>query len=114
MKPQANDNLPSLDILLAKLHSITHMWYQFGLTVGISQNVLDSYSELPPDKCLVEVLTCWLINHHSKPTWQDVTKALNEMQIFHLHVAESTSESDEHQTGIIILLYTSMYIATIS
>ena len=82
--PQGNTNLLNLDNLLAKLHSITHLWYQFGLAVGISQNILDGYSEMPPDKCLAEVLNYWLTNRHNKPTWQDVTKALNEMQLFHL------------------------------
>ena len=95
MKLQVNDSLPNLDHLLAKLRSITHMWYQFGLAVGISQNVLDSYSEFPPDKRLAEVLNYWLTNHDSQLTWQDVTKTLNEMQFFHSYAAESTS--DEYQ-----------------
>ena len=78
------DDLPNIDNLFPKLHSITHLWHQFGLIVGISQNVLDSYLELPPDKRLVEVLNYWLTNHHSQPTWQDVMQALNEMNLSHL------------------------------
>ena len=76
-----NGDLPNLDSLLIKLRSVTSLWYQFGLAVGIAKHVLDSYSELPPDKCLVKVLNYWLTNHHSKPTWQDVTNALNEMNL---------------------------------
>ena len=110
MKQQASTSLPNLGNLLAKLHSITHLWYQFGLAVGISQNVLDSYVELPHDKCLIEVLNYWLTNHHSKPTWQDVTRALNEMQLFHL--AESTP--NEHQTGIILIYYNNVVIISIN
>ena len=77
------------------------MWYQFGLAIGISQNVLDSYLEFSPDKCLVEVLNYWLTNHHSQLTWQDVTEALNEMQLI-FHSARSTS--DEYQTGITVYM----------
>ena len=80
-------NLLTLNSLSVKLHSISPLWYQFGLAVGISQNILNSYTDLPPDKCLVNVLSYWLTNHHSKPTWQDVVQALNEMK--HLNFAES-------------------------
>ena len=77
-----SENLLTLDSLSIKLHSISPLWYQFGLAVGISQNVLNSYTDLPPKKCLENVLNYWLTNHHSKPTWQDVMQALNEMKHF--------------------------------
>ena len=80
------------------------MWYQFGLAVGIAQNVLDSYLEFPPDKCLVEVLNYWLTNHDSQLTWQDVTEALNEMQLYH----SVGSTSDEIKTGIRPTVYISL------
>ena len=49
-------------------------WYEFGLAVGISQEILENCLSYPPEVCVVEILDNWLTT--SKPTWKDVAMGL--------------------------------------
>ena len=70
------DGCLNLDTLLIQVRSqLTPKWYEFGLAVGISKEILDKYLGHPPEECVVEVLDNWL--RTSKPTWKDVAKALH-------------------------------------
>ena len=90
----------NLDNLLIQLRShMTPMWKEFGLVVGIPEEVLDRYSSYPPEECLVEVLDYWLRMCHTvgnKLTWRDVAKILKEIGLYQL--AESIL--NVYQTGI--------------
>ena len=95
----------NLDSLLIQLRShMTPMWKEFGLVIGIAEEVLDSYSSYPPEECLVEVLDYWLRKYHTaenKLTWKDVAKAVNEIGLHQL--AESIL--NVYQTGMTIPLH---------
>ena len=91
----------NLDSLLIQLRShVTPMWKEFGLVVGIAEEVLDRYSSYPPEECLVEVLDFWLRKYHvtaeNKLTWRDVAKAVKEIGLHQL--AESIL--NVYQTGM--------------
>ena len=92
----------NLDNLLIQLRShITPMWKEFGLVIGISEEVLDRYSSYPPEECLVEVLDYWLRKYHAaenKLTWRDIAKAVKEIGLYQL--AESIL--NVYQTGMMI------------
>ena len=50
-----------LDNLLIHLRvPLTPKWKEFGLYVGIEEDVLNMYSSHPPEECIVEVLDYWL------------------------------------------------------
>lgn len=93
------DSLLDLDSLLVQLRPVvTPKWYEFGVAVGIPREILDKYSCYPPDKCIVEVLDFWLISGKEsgdkKPTWRDVAKALEELELYKL--AESVLKNQQH------------------
>ena len=87
----SNDSL-DLDTLLIQLRSeVTHKWREFGLAVGLAEDLLDKYSKYPPEECIVEVLDVWLRSYDSntgsmtrKPTWKDVAKALRDIELHQL------------------------------
>ena len=54
------------------------------MVIGINKEILEKYSSYPSEECIVEVLDYWLRNHHSKPTWRDVAKALKEIELHQL------------------------------
>ena len=89
-----------LDMLLIQLRpQVSPKWYQFGLAVGISKEVMDKYSDHPDEECLVEVLDCWLRNHGNKPTWKEVADALREIDLHQL--ADDIMKS--YDTGLLII-----------
>ena len=73
-----DSNIP-LQVLLriGSRREVAVRWYEFGLAVGISTDILDGYSSFPPNKAINEVLSCWLKNY--KPTWKEVSETLNEV-----------------------------------
>ena len=80
------------------------MWKEFGLVIGIAEEVLDGYSSYPPEECLVEVLDYWLRKHHTaenKLTWRDVVKVVKEIGLHQL--AENIL--NVYQTGMTIPLH---------
>ena len=72
-------DLDSLLILLKD--DLTPKWYDFGLAVGVPQELMDSYSGYPPDQCLTEVLDYWLRHHASQVTWTEVAHALKAVEL---------------------------------
>ena len=82
----------NLDAVLIQLRSeVTHKWREFGLAVGLAEDLLDKYSKYPPEECIVEVLDVWLRSYDSntdsktrKPTWKDVAKALRDIELHQL------------------------------
>ena len=89
----SNDSL-NLDTLLIQLRSeVSLKWREFGLAVGLAEDLLDKYSTYPPEECIVEVLDVWLRNYNCgntdasmirKPTWRDVARALREIELHQL------------------------------
>ena len=72
-----------LNNLLHQIGSeISPKWYQFGIAVGISEEMLDECSNHTPEEAIVEVLDYWIRNH--KPSWKDVAEVLNEIGLHEL------------------------------
>ena len=72
-------DLHSLLILLKE--ELAPKWYDFGLIVGVPQDLMDSYSGYPPDQCLTEVLDYWLRHHTGKVKWIEVADALKAVEL---------------------------------
>ena len=80
----ADDSL-TLDSLLIQLRpQVTPIWYQFGVALGIPEEVLNNCVGYPDEECIVEVLDHWLRNHKGKPTWRDVARALKDVELYQL------------------------------
>lgn len=81
------DESLSLDCLVIQVGSqIIPKWYQFGLAVGIARETLDEFSSYPPEECAVKILDYWFKNSFNKPTWKDVAKALNDVDLHQVAV----------------------------
>ena len=66
----------NLDNLLIQLRPhITSKWYEFGVAIGVTKEVLDKCSGYPPEECIVEVLDYWL--RTTRRTWKDVAEGLH-------------------------------------
>ena len=76
--PDASLNLDSLLIQLRI--QVTPKWYQFGVAIGVPEDLLQQYSA---DESLIEILDYWLKNHHN-PTWRDVAEVLNDIELHEL------------------------------
>ena len=72
----ADDSL-NLDTLLIQVRGVvTSRWYQLGQALEVSKDVLDKFTNYPPEESIVEVLDQWLKNFPGRPTWRDVANAL--------------------------------------
>ena len=71
-----------LDSLLIVLkEELTPKWYDFGLVVGVPQELMDSYFGYPSDQCLTEVLDYWLRHHTGTMKWAEVANALKAVKL---------------------------------
>ena len=78
------DRMVNLDSLLIQLrHQVIPKWHQFGVAVGIPEEILEQYSSYPANERLMEVLDYWLKND-GNPTWRDVAKVLNDIELHEL------------------------------
>ena len=74
-----SDEQLDLDNFLIQLCTqLTPKWYQFGLALGVNKDILNKYSECPPEESIVEVADYWLRNGYTKPIWRDVAWALKK------------------------------------
>ena len=60
-------------------HEVTPKWYKFGLAVGINKEILDEFSNFPPEECIVEMSDLWLRTSETIVTWRAVADALKEI-----------------------------------
>ena len=89
-----------MDNLLVQIRQqVTPKWYQFGLAVGINKEILDEFSNFPPEECIVEMLDLWLRTSERAITWRDVADALKQIGLYQL--AERTLKS--YKTGMTII-----------
>ena len=58
---------------------VTPKWYQFGLAIGISKEILDEFSNFPPEECIVEISDLWLRTSETTVIWRDVANVLKEI-----------------------------------
>ena len=94
------DESLNLDSLLIQLRvQVTPKWHEFGVAVGVPEDLLEQYSNYPADERLIEVLNYWL-NNHQNTTWRDVEKILHDIELHKL--AE----------GIVNVYETGMYIVS--
>ena len=99
----ANNNNPdeslNLDSLLIQLRAhVTLKWHEFGIAIGVPEELLDQYSSYPTDERLIEVLN-YLLRHHQNPTWRDIAKLLHDTELHEL--AESIM--NVYETGIVMI-----------
>ena len=78
----------NLDNLLIQLRAqVTPKWYQFGEAVGIQKEVLDNCAKnCSPEECIVEMFDYWLRTSKEQPTWREVAKTLNLINLKELAV----------------------------
>ena len=83
--PAGNSPKPlrcNLDNLLIQLDpEVTPKWYELGLVIGISKEILDEYCGHSPRECLVEVLDYWLRMGNESLSWRDVAEALKKIKL---------------------------------
>ena len=65
------------DLLLLSGTNLAQKWYQLGITVGVSEEMLDECSNRPPEEAVIEVLDYWIKN--CKPSWEDFSGVLKEI-----------------------------------
>ena len=78
--PITDSKMPPLDLnkLLNQIGlKVAPKWYQLGIAIGISEEMLDECSNHSPQEAVVEVLDYWIRNHN--PLWEDIAEALNEI-----------------------------------
>ena len=91
----------TLNNLLIHLRAqLTPKWKEFGVIVGIEEDILKTYSSHPPEECIVEVLDYWLRNcqEGSKPTWKKIANILKEIGLHQL--AENIQYNDIGRVSI--------------
>ena len=79
-----DSNIPlDLNNLLHQIGTeVACKWYQLGIAVGISEEMLDECSNHSPEEAVVEVLDYWIRNH--KLSWDDVAEVLNQIGLHEL------------------------------
>ena len=78
------DESLNLDSLLIQLRAhVTPKWYEFGIAIGVPEELLHQYSSYPADERLIEVLN-YLLSNHYNPTWRDIAKLLHETELSEL------------------------------
>ena len=89
-------------LILLRAH-LTPKWKEFGLVVGIEEDVLKMYSSHPPEECIVEVLDYWLRNcqEGSKPTWKKIATILKDIG---LHQLAENIQCNEGEIGELAIL----------
>ena len=74
------DKTLNLDNLLIQIRQeVAPKWYQFGLAIGIRKEILDEFSNFPPEECIVEVSDLWLRTSENTVIWTDVANVLKEI-----------------------------------
>ena len=68
--------------MLIKLRSEVDpkLWYQFGLAIGIQEDILEKFIGYPEVERMVELADYWLRNHPAKPTWSDISDAMRSIK----------------------------------
>ena len=75
----------NLDNLLIQIRrQVTPKWLQFGLAVGINEEILEQFSNFPPEECIVEMLDLWLRTSERAVTWRDVANVLKQIGFYQL------------------------------
>ena len=74
---------------------ITSKWHEFGKAVGMNEELLVDLFNYDPEESLQRVLDYWIKSSDSKPTWRDVARIMETIDIH--NCAESIMR--EHVTG---------------
>ena len=75
------------NLLIQLRQQVSPKWYQFGDAIGVKKEILNRIAEYCfPQECIVEMLDHWLRDHTGKPTWREVAKALNVINLPNLAV----------------------------
>ena len=95
----------NLDNLLIQLQAqLSSKWYQFGLSIGIQKETLNTFAEkCTPEDCIVEMLDFWLRHHKGQPTWKEIAEALKAIDL--LQLAEDIESVYTTVTGIITFMH---------
>ena len=87
----------NLENLLIQLDpEVTPKWYELGVVIGLSKEILDKCNSHSPRECLIEVLDFWLRMGSESLTWSDVAETLKKIKLeqFAMNVLKA------HQTGM--------------
>lgn len=61
---------------------VSPIWYKFGEAAGIKTEILDKLADnCSPQDCIVEMLDYWLRMQNESPTWKDIAKILNKINL---------------------------------
>ena len=67
------------NLLLRFGTKLASRWYQLGIAVGISEEVLDECSNHAPQEAVGEVLDYWMKNNHDKSSWEEFVAILDKI-----------------------------------
>ena len=89
------DTFLNLDSLLIQLQDkVTEKWHQFGIALGVEEEILDRCLKYPPEQSIVEMLDHWLRNYDCEErSWKEVARALR--QIEHHQLAKEIKSIDK-------------------
>ena len=82
-------------LLLQVGAKVASKWYQLGIAIGISEELLDECSNRSPKEAIVEVLDYWIRNR--KPSREDVAGALNQIGLHEIANDLLKGETIMHQ-----------------
>ena len=82
-------------LLLQVGAKVVSKWYQLGIAIGISEELLDECSNRSPKEAIVEVLDYWIRNR--KPSREDVAGALNQIGLHEIANDLLKGETIMHQ-----------------
>ena len=93
----------NLNSLIHKLQGqVNTQWYQFGLAIGVPEEILGQLNHYSECDRVVEVLDYWLRNHPGQPTWQEVADAQRKTEVYQL---TNTTMEDGVYTDAYIVVY---------
>ena len=80
---------------MEKVFGVRTKWYNVGLRLGVSADVLDSIRSQhgpDPDECFREMLKRWLQSCDPSPTWSALVKALRSPTVNQHQLARQVEE----------------------
>ena len=68
-----------------QLHpQVTSKWQEFGIAIGMNDELLNNLQEYSSQENLQQVLGYWIKNNSTEPTWNDLVEILKEIELYTL------------------------------
>ena len=81
LNPDESLNLSSL--LTHIRAKVAPKWHQFGMAIGMPEELLQQYSSYTSDERLIRIIDYWFKNHHH-PTRKDMAELLCDIELYEL------------------------------